>query len=290
VIIDAGSFPSARPYFSHATTEKTKSSVLALTANEIYDVNRIDLDKVLDKIIDRGSEADDVIIVCHGTEVGMSFRLKRGSGRVTAYTDALNLLSSGRSAASIAGQLNLSVSQTQSLQDRMRQVQRLNMSRVEIRGCNIGQYQSTMSAIRRFFGARTVGAPSVRNSYASIRFATGASEANFARIERDNGQVFDVASGRVGYVIRMTAHSAYNIRSAYATSTAAIQEWQAAMFSFRDVQSGRFAIHGQFVSESLTFPSEDAYTRNLAEFCGADSLGIANECVAPTAAPAAATP
>lgn len=282
VFIDAASFPAAQGYFSASQSERTAGGTLALQASHLHSVADFTLANVLSAITNHAAAGDDIIIVCHGTTAGMSPRLSEDTD-VTANSDALNLLSSGRSAASIHDSLRLSEAQAQALKDQRAAVQALGLRRVEIRGCKIGQHQSALSAIRRFFGAGTVGAPRVRNSYARVSFRTNGTEANFRSITQRRGQVFEVGGGRVGFVIEMTGHSRFRVTEAWASSPQVLDEWQRQMFSFRSLQRGELFIHGQFVDGALVFPTRQNYANNLAEFCGADDLGIANECTEPVA-------
>src|SRR4029079_4907711 len=47
-------------------------------------------------------------------------------------------------------------------------VQTLQLGRVEFRSCHVGQFDATLSALRRFFGAKSAGAPDLEDAYAPL--------------------------------------------------------------------------------------------------------------------------
>lgn len=273
----ASGFPGAGRYYRMCSSEKlANGGTIPIQRDKIQEIGRLTLDVLLDTIIDAGlSSNDNVILVVHAREGGISLRLLSGS-ETRARADVLNLLSGSRSSGDIAPIVRLSVPQIDSLRNKMRRVQELGLARLEIRGCNIGAYESTLRATKAFFLVTCIGGPRVRNAYSSFNFNRNSPQRNFDRISEDrNGRLDEIPGGLVGFQITPRGEHHFVVRNCCATTSAVFESWVRRFFPVTGAVPGAVIyLHGQFVNNRLILPADSDYVRNLREYCGSATLSL----------------
>ena len=294
VIVDQTNFQHAAAYYGMVTWEPVNG--IAIVVGRVLDVRRLDIDTMLDHIISHLSSSNDAaIVVCHANPDGLILRLIRGSA-ASASRDALNLLSGPRSDGHIAGPLGLQEEQVAQLREKMRAVQELSLKRLEIRGCRVGSNEMSMAAIKRFFGVRKVGAPTVYNAYGLMEVHM-AQQYDYSRYDnRAGGHRYPAGSSdQVGMVFQRSGSTGFRLNNVRATSEQGFRRWGNSMFPIRvktsiplfnaigsfaiyldpstaeidtnpldDVPYPRLPIHFQLTAgDELYFPLEQNYLDNL---------------------------
>jgi hypothetical protein len=106
----------------------------------------------------------EIAIVSHASHTQLAMHVIRGVriGVDTTFIDAI--LGESRN-ADLASRLRTRAGRVATLRSRIRQVQGLNLTRVEFRACRIGQSPLMLSALKRLFGAASVCAPRSFDGY-----------------------------------------------------------------------------------------------------------------------------
>jgi len=294
VIIDQTNFQHAASYFGMVTWEPVNG--VGIVIGRVFEVRRLDIDTMLDHIITHlSSSSDTAIVVCHANPDGLILRLIGGRG-AGASRDALNLLSGSRPAADVAGPLGLREEQVTNLREKMRAVQALSLDRLEIRGCRVGSNEMTMAAIKRFFGVRKVGAPTVYNAYGRMSVRRD-QQYDYSRYENQaGGHRYPAGSNdEVGMIFQRSGPIGFTLNNIRTTGEQGFRRWGNAMFPIRmkivfpghrgigaitlyndpssgefdlnpldDVPYPRLPIHFQLTaSDELYFPLQQDYLDNL---------------------------
>ena len=185
--VDTEAHPAALPWYSAGRTEPA-GTARALSVTRAVGISNISLDVVLDRILAHCSRRDDVIIVGHGREGGLSMRLVAGSeGRARA--ELIGLLAADRPTqdpllgtmpptpvARAAPVCQLSETQVTQLRAKMNRVRALNLNHVAFRACKMGGWPDVLRGYKPFFGCQIVSAPDLRDTYGTI--PPGAPRAN----------------------------------------------------------------------------------------------------------------
>ena len=227
-----------------------------LDLGNIILVNRLTLDSLMDTILQHCSPGSNVITVHHARENGISLHLLPGS-QARARVEFLNLLSGMRSAADIAPILRLNVAQIESLRQKMRRIQNLRLSRVEVRACHIASWSFTMQAVKRFYGTQCLGGPVRRNAYSSFRANVNSPAFDFGRYDQlDRGQSHPVTAGFVGFQTVSTGDISFRIQNARATSRRVFETWVRQFFPVgTNPIPASLIIHAQWAHDRLILPS-----------------------------------
>ncbi|MDQ4122715.1 MAG: hypothetical protein M3209_14855 [Acidobacteriota bacterium] len=266
--IDTSAHPAALAYYNTFREEPTgpNHNMRGITGVSMPDIT---LDNLLDRIIQDRPEG--VLIVSHGRDGGLSLRFDTNARQVRATHLALGMLSAtdtqtilGRtvqpvSDAEAAQNLGISQELVQRLRGKMRQVRALGIQHVALRACNTGAYPDLLQYTRRFFGSRSVSAPSAQDSYG--RFNPGHPTTNqrvwdqWTRAHQ-NYWIDGTNPNRVAYQIRVN-NTNHTFSSAFmADSHAAIRSWIAAQFPNTAMPDPRssFPIHGIYDNRGAQYP------------------------------------
>ena len=204
--------PFARPFYTMFPWEP----VPEIKVDRVVEGNRITMEWLLQQIADTLHGGDNLFIIHHGTEAGLSIPLVAD----TPYSRIMEVLDSTHTDIEVA-QLCIfndprgaGAQRAHALREHMRRVKDLRLNCVELRACNTGQNKPNMQIIKRFFNCRTLGAPDLRDSYFDLH--PGAPTGNSStweswRRSHPRHRIFEVpANGRVGIAIQETAHSAFH--------------------------------------------------------------------------------
>ena len=276
-VIDSSGFPDAACYYRICSSELlANGATIPIDRDKIQEVRRLTIDSLLDTILAaRLRQNDNVILVVHAREGGISLRLLRGT-ETRARADALSFLAGTHSSSYLVPVLSLSELQIDTLRRKMRQVQQLGLARLEIRGCKVGLWEETLRATKAFFLANCVGGPVVRNAYLRTQFNKHSNPVDVERIsEHRNGRVFDISGGFVGFQTTPRGEHSFDLNNCRATSQEVFNTWVRRFFPVAgNVPEGSICLHGQYVNDSLILPKETAYFQNLREYCGSSRLSL----------------
>lgn len=262
-VIDREAHPDADNWYGDSDAEPIGNQE-TVSVDAVEAVRRPSLEVILDKILAHPGTTD-VIIVAHGTALGLSVRLVSGSevrgrveainalGRDTASSVALDdettLRMPAISEADAATTTMLTVARVRTLREKMNRVRGMNLSHVAFRACNMGNHD-TLAAFKEFFRCRSVSAPDMRDTYGHIDPGNRESDMDhWARRQRDRGRhvfVEGAAGDQVGLATRGgEGHDTdYSIHFAH-QSAQGLTDWMA--LHLRDGYTrGRIYYHGMF--------------------------------------------
>jgi hypothetical protein len=186
--------PSAPPWYSSNPVEPigNKSTI---TVKDVIVQNTMTLESVMDTILDKKEK--QVVIVCHGWSEGLAIPLVAGSS-LGAQTSNVARLSADRSFKrdgvntpifadkDVANQL--SEDRVRSLRAKMNQIRGLNLDHVAFRSCDMGRSpEGAMDAFRLLFGAKSVSAPKLLDSYGQFRPEIGGDIKTWVETKRKKG-------------------------------------------------------------------------------------------------------
>ncbi|MDX1980949.1 MAG: DUF4157 domain-containing protein, partial [Bryobacteraceae bacterium] len=269
-IIDRTAHPDADNWYGVSTAEPIGNRE-TVAVDRVRALRSITIESILDEILARPGTRD-VIIVSHGTSLGLSVRLIPGSevrGRVEAVsalsrdtaTPIESEFGSGThpalSDASAAEITMLSESRVRSLRSRMNRVRDMGLNHVAFRACNMGQSVDVLTTMKEFFGCASVSAPSLRDTYGHLDPRIEDDIPAWRRTQESHGWHVHVENfGPTIYAIpNPTAiatrggdghDTTYSTRFA-AQSREAVRSWVG--FHLRDgYDRGNIYYHGMFVS------------------------------------------
>ncbi|HEY4365112.1 MAG TPA: hypothetical protein VGN17_29385 [Bryobacteraceae bacterium] len=197
VVIQGGDkgHPSAPPWYRSNPVEPIgKGSTI--TVKETAVIKDMTFEAVLDAIIK--NKQSDVVIVCHGWAEGLALPLMAGGPtpggaqkqQIFPLSADGNLKGEGglkapvRSDHDVAGQAHLSEAQVKTLRGKMNQIRGLGLNHVAFRSCDMGQDLDSLQAFRNFFGAKSVSAPKIFDSYGAFTPFIGAGVEAWAKTKR----------------------------------------------------------------------------------------------------------
>jgi hypothetical protein len=268
--------PASGPFYTMFPWEPVRMQA-EIKVDRIVEVTGLRMEWLLDQIPSAVGQAGNVVIIYHGTDMGLSMPLAIGT-QVHADSEMMAVLDSSRSDTDVAQMCQFPNPRTtgaqrvHTLREKMRRVKDLRLNSVELRACNTGQSMEHMQTIKRFFNCRTLGAPKLRDSYFFLDPGTATSHAqtweNWQH-SHPRHRLFDVpGDGRVGIAIRETAHSAFQTFM-LVNKDSAPSFWAdsyLARLHPHTVGMRRFAGHALYdtlANFPPIFPGEDAYTQHI---------------------------
>jgi len=199
--------PAAAAYYRQAKKEPiAPSGDLAVTSIVPLD-KKASVEDLLKLIAKKTPRGGDILIVSHGTDDGLILHWTAGN-RSDLDKDTINaFLDSSKSNADKVKVLQLKDEKTlKRLQGVWQTVQKLQLGRVEFRSCHVGQFDATLGALRRFFGAKIAGAPDLEDAYAPL--GNPESDADWKKNKNMADAVSDsVGGGVVEYLLEQNPAS-----------------------------------------------------------------------------------
>lgn len=167
--------PSAPPWYGTDPVEPigNKSQIVV---NDVDVQNAMTLESIMDTIIERNQK--QVVIVCHGSPEGLAIPFVLGSS-VGAESPNISRLSADRVLKNREGMntpiipddgmsRQISARQIRGLRVKMNQVRDIGLDHVAFRNCDLGKSMDTLEAFRLFFGAKSLSAPKLKDSYGTF--------------------------------------------------------------------------------------------------------------------------
>ncbi len=132
------------------------------------------VEALLQQIVANASSGGNVLIVGHGTNAGLLLNIGDPRHRVFLETDFLSGIRQnleGKAADDeTARLLKIDKMAWGKLKGLIQKVQSLGLDRVDLRSCNIGKNDVTLSKLQVFFGCNTACAPSIYDGFGIINF------------------------------------------------------------------------------------------------------------------------
>jgi hypothetical protein len=230
--------PHALPWYRSNPLEPIDgSSVIAVKDAMVTDV--MTLEALLDAIL-ANQGTTEILIVSHGSGAGLAIPVRPGA-RSGAEAQVILALAADRSREEVeygtkiktpiksdkdvADLTMLTEDKVSTLRMKMNQVQKMNLKHAAFRACNMGINKDTMVAFRNFFGAASVSAPRLFDSYGKFAPAILGGLEDWAKAKRKKGYHISIDDD-VAFGIKKTDNFIYTIEAA-ATSKDAFKDWVA---------------------------------------------------------------
>ncbi len=254
-----------------------------LAIQNVVPLNPVCLDGLLDGILANCSAGDDIIVVGHGRENGLSMRLLPGSDTRAQSTavSSLGMMSEtvmdGFRVPAVpideaARTCQITPGEVTALRAKISRVRALRLGHVALRGCKIGAWPDVLQMYKPFFGCREVSAPTYRDTYGVINPTIESDldgwSARWLRSHRNSHTHSYTAAG----VVVATAGGVSDEHSftvgLAASSSASLAAWESQYVGSRS--TGEFSFHGQWLTLIVTgqariiFTGDSNYVSQLA--------------------------
>jgi len=167
--------PSAPPWYRAGPVEPlgNKSHIVV---SDVVVQRAMTLESIMDTIIERNQK--EVVIVCHGSSEGLAIPFVLGSS-VGAESANISRLSADRVLKNREGMntpitpdggmsRQISATRIKSLREKMNQVRGIGLDHLAFRNCDMGRSLDTLDAFRLLFGAKSLSAPRLKDSYGTF--------------------------------------------------------------------------------------------------------------------------
>ena len=185
--------PSARPWYLSNPVEPI-GNASTITVNETIVLKDWTLENVMKTMIEK--KTNEIVIVCHGLENSLDLSLVSGTA-LKSNLENISRLSADRSFKE--GGLNtpiirdedvarqLSDDQVKGLRAKMNEIRQLKLDHIAFRACNLGKSNDILAAFRNLFGAASVSAPKLDDTYGQFAPTFGKDVKNWAESKRKAG-------------------------------------------------------------------------------------------------------
>jgi hypothetical protein len=187
--------PSAPPWYQSNPVEPIGGGS-AITVKDTEVIEDMTFEAVLDVIIRK--KQSEIVIVCHGWSEGLALPLMGGGTipggaqkqQIFPLSADGNLKDQGgvkapvRSDKDVGDLAHLSEKQVKALRGKMNQIRSLALDHVAFRSCDMGQDSDSLQAFRNFFGAKSVSAPKLFDSYGGFKALIGSNVTDWAKGKR----------------------------------------------------------------------------------------------------------
>jgi hypothetical protein len=186
--------PSAPPWYRSNPVEPIghRSQIMVKSVTVLKDMT---LESIMDVII--REKQKQIVIVCHGWSEGLAIPLT-DTGIIAggAQRQQIFPLSADRSfddggmkspvisVQDVAAQAHISEQQVTKLRAKMNQIRDVKLEHIAFRACDMGQSTDTLQAFRNFFGAKSVSAPKLEDSYGQFSPLLGAGVEAWTKTKR----------------------------------------------------------------------------------------------------------
>lgn len=213
--------PSAPAWYQSNPIEPIGNRKQIVVKNVIK-LDDMTLDSLMDVMI--REKEKEVVVVCHGWSEGLAIPLM-GGGIIPggAQRQQIYGLSADRSfddgglktpiisVQEVASRAHLQESDVTRLRTKMNQIRDLKLDHIAFRACNMAaESTDTLQAFRNFFGAKSVSAPKLEDSYGQFTPLIGAGVDAWAKGKRKEGFYIWI-DRKVGFGIKGANPLAYRI-------------------------------------------------------------------------------
>jgi hypothetical protein len=272
--IDNTAHPTAQLYYRQNPFEVIPDkSGGAVPVGDIALIGGMMLSGILAAILKATKPGGDLLIVSHGNDWGLSLpigtikhqRSTLDQGSIAVIRDNL---AGSETDANAAKQLFLSTADYVTLKDRIQRLQQLKLRRVDLRACNPGASENTMSALLEFFGSDVLCAPDILDSFGKIE--VGAPTRNpktWEKWKKDYPRAGTEGTqlGRFAYQIDISGNTA--LIHAMADSEERVAEWVKARLGHRSFTKGDPFYHALVRRQPylFVFANEPGFKEHLVE-------------------------
>lgn len=189
--------PSAPPWYKSNPVEPIGNGS-TITVKDTEVIKDMTFEAVLDVVISR--KQTEIVIVCHGWSEGLALPLMEGGATAGGaqkqqifpisadghLKDEGGVKAPVRSDKDVGDLAHLSEEKVKTLRRKMNQIRGLALNHVAFRSCDMGQDPDSLQAFRNFFGAKSVSAPKLFDSYGGFTALIGTNVETWAKGKRKN--------------------------------------------------------------------------------------------------------
>jgi hypothetical protein len=127
-------------------------------------VDGMSLESLCDSIVKHAVIPGDIMVICHGSEHGLTLPIVKGGTRCRIGAEAVKMLLS-RDAGKAAYYFNMNADQgavIERVQEKLRAVHKKKIGHLAIRACAVGKSMANVDQLLRLFGVRTGSALKMR--------------------------------------------------------------------------------------------------------------------------------
>jgi hypothetical protein len=171
--IDTRAHPSADNYFAMFPNEPVLDTG-SIKIDTIKKLPGMTVEDLLQSIKRNTKKGVDILIVCHGTDMGPDLPLtpKSAHAAILLQQNVLKELKKYGDGSSTpdntAGRMKMSQATFAAFWRLVQDVQGLALNRVEFRSCNVGANNDTLNLLKWFFGSKILGGPTTLDAYTLI--------------------------------------------------------------------------------------------------------------------------
>ncbi len=141
-----------------------------IRVDSFQQVDGMNLESLCDRIVRDAIIPGNVMVICHGSENGLTLPIVKGGTSCQIGAEAVKMLLSSRTSEA-AYYFNMSTSQgnvIERVQEKLRAVHRKQLNHLAIRACSVGQNAQNLEQLIRLFGAKSGSALKMRVFCAKI--------------------------------------------------------------------------------------------------------------------------
>lgn len=260
--IDSAGQPQAAHYFRMFPREPLARTGMA-EVRSIEAIRPWNLDRLLRAIASEHA-GSDIMIVSHGSSGGLSIPLGRSIGGLGQDTiNAFGQVERGELNDANIGSvfMGMSPAAVRSLVALAQRVRGLSLGTVVIRACNVGAYPQILEALRGFFGANAICAPTLFDFFGIVDPGSPTTDSTvWSTWQRrhPNAVMYGESGNRFALEIRDD-----RVTYAMADTSSAVTSWVRQHLPPGTYSgTGRFYLHAMKNSETF-FPMQSGYREHL---------------------------
>jgi hypothetical protein len=230
-----------------------------------------DLATIMREIVAREKRGGSVVIVSHGTELALQVKVGPRAGLGVDVMRLLVLAMEGRIAdADMPLRLDFDkatgAKDWRDLKKLIQDVWNLNLKRVDLRACQVGQERATMYFLQRLFNCDVCCAPKAWDVFGTINFgAPTTDEPTWNKWLKTHRQAVVQGSGTTRFAVQYEIGAAVKV-DALAASNQAAQAWVGQHLPRGSYSSGPIPYHALTPDKkSLIFAGDAGYRDQLVE-------------------------
>ena len=267
--VDTKAHPTADKFYRLFPNEPIPGKGNFAHIGKIVPLGDMSVEALLKGIIKNVKKNGSILTVSHGTDAGLSISIGASRNKILLESRVLTLLESNRegetSDAEAARRLKLSESAFSALKRDIDAVRKLELKRVDVRACNTGSNEFTMSRLRKFFNCHKLSAPKILDVFGPVPFGKISADERVWKswlTKHKGAKIFGTKPNRFAIDYKVEVAVALSV---LAESQQAINDWVAAHLPKGNYKKGPLFYHGFTNAASIVFAGEPGYRDKLAE-------------------------
>ena len=267
--VDTKAHPTADNFYGLFPNEPIPGKGNFVHLNKIIPLSGMSLESLLKGMIKNVKKNGSILTVSHGTDAGMSISIGSSRNNIQLESRVLTVFESNRegetSDKEAALRLKLTDSAFSALKRDVDAVRKLELKRVDIRACNTGSNEFTMSRLQTFFNCDRLSAPKILDVFGPVPFGKISADERVWKswlTKHKGAKIFGTRPNRFAIDYKVEVAVALSV---LAESQQAINDWVASHLPKGNYKKGPLFYHGFTNASSIVFAGEPGYRDKLAE-------------------------